>query len=321
MISSSKNITIRNATIKDCYGDGIYIGQAWAAEVLNLPSDNHCRNVTVENVIIDKAGRNGLTLGDCDGWSISNLNISNVTRTNPKAAIDIEQEGDYSPYVSDGTLSEVNSTGCTVGVKVTQLTGARINLDGITGNDTELVGNSSIINLHNAHGLVHVGGSIVKISDSDITYKATYGNGLSWITNSNVVFDGDCEVPLKLIGCLITGASTFKKYTYMHSCILRAAAGDTYYVKMKAALYIKDCEFEDIPATIEHLVVDDTNSRYYQLDMIGCTSSSTVSSIATAMVSTNYAKMINGNNYFPFSTDASTAPVTGCVNINYNSYM
>ena len=73
----AKNASVKGITIKDCWGDCIYVG-------------GNSRNVVIENCLLDHGRRQGVSVTKADGVSIRNCRISNVSGTNPQYAIDLE---------------------------------------------------------------------------------------------------------------------------------------------------------------------------------------------------------------------------------------
>ena len=71
------NTTISGLTIKDCWGDCIYVG-------------GNSKNVLIERCKLDHGRRQGISVTKADGVTIRNCTITNVSGTNPQYAIDIE---------------------------------------------------------------------------------------------------------------------------------------------------------------------------------------------------------------------------------------
>ena len=71
------NSSVRDLTIKDCWGDCIYVG-------------GNSKNVLIENCMLDHGRRQGVSVTKADGVTIRNCRISNVSGTNPEYAIDLE---------------------------------------------------------------------------------------------------------------------------------------------------------------------------------------------------------------------------------------
>ena len=92
-IKDSNNVTLENLTIKDCWGDGVYIG----SDLYNF-SDK----VTVNGCHIDRARRNGISVVYASNFAITNNLITNTDGTAPRAGIDIEP--DANKYVIGGIV-------------------------------------------------------------------------------------------------------------------------------------------------------------------------------------------------------------------------
>jgi hypothetical protein len=79
----SSAVSIENMTIKDCWGDGIYLGDTPAVS-----------DVVVDNVIADNNRRQGLSITNANNVIISNSVFKNTNGTNPQAGIDLEPNTD-----------------------------------------------------------------------------------------------------------------------------------------------------------------------------------------------------------------------------------
>jgi len=71
------NTTISGLTIKDCWGDCIYVG-------------GNSKNVLIECCKLDHGRRQGISITKAKGVTIRNCVITNVSGTNPQYAIDVE---------------------------------------------------------------------------------------------------------------------------------------------------------------------------------------------------------------------------------------
>ena len=80
---------IENVTVKNCWGDGMYLGSDTTET-----HDTGCNNVTITNCLIDNNRRNGISVIDCDNFVIDGCTISNSNGTNPQTGIDIERNSD-----------------------------------------------------------------------------------------------------------------------------------------------------------------------------------------------------------------------------------
>ena len=84
-----KNVYVNNPVIKDCWGDGIYLGKDF------FKNDNHNENVVIYEPHIENCRRNGISAcnGQGIGLTIVRPYIKDINGTNPQAGIDIEAEG------------------------------------------------------------------------------------------------------------------------------------------------------------------------------------------------------------------------------------
>lgn len=71
------NTSVSGLTIKDCWGDCIYVGKS-------------SKDVVIENCWLDHGRRQGISVTKADGVTIRNCKITNVGGTAPEYAIDIE---------------------------------------------------------------------------------------------------------------------------------------------------------------------------------------------------------------------------------------
>ncbi|WP_426477608.1 right-handed parallel beta-helix repeat-containing protein [Chryseobacterium sp. CBSDS_008] len=78
-IKDAVNIKIYNPVIKDCWGDGIYIG-----------GNGFSNNISIIGGLIDNNRRNGISVISGDNVLLQNLVVSNTNGANPKTGIDIE---------------------------------------------------------------------------------------------------------------------------------------------------------------------------------------------------------------------------------------
>lgn len=77
ILNGAINATISGLTIKDCWGDCIYVG-------------GNSRNVLIEHCKLDHGRRQGISITKANGVTIRNCVITNVRGTNPQYAIDVE---------------------------------------------------------------------------------------------------------------------------------------------------------------------------------------------------------------------------------------
>lgn len=98
------NSSVRDLTIKDCWGDCIYVG-------------GNSKNVTIENCWLDHGRRQGISVTKADDIIIRNCKISNVGGTKPEYAIDLEPNANDT--VDHITIENVETVACEGGVLAT----------------------------------------------------------------------------------------------------------------------------------------------------------------------------------------------------------
>jgi len=103
-IQGAKNASIKGVTIKDCWGDCIYVG-------------GNSKNILIENCILDHGRRQGISVTKADDVVIRNCKISNVSGTKPEYAIDLEPNANDT--VDHITIENVETIACEGGVLAT----------------------------------------------------------------------------------------------------------------------------------------------------------------------------------------------------------
>jgi parallel beta-helix repeat protein len=95
-IRGGKNIVVKNVTVKDCWGDGIYVGKgSYTSE-----------NIQIFNSICDGNRRQGISIVSCKGALVQGCTLRNTKGTEPQSGIDIE--------VNTGeTVSDIKVDSCT----------------------------------------------------------------------------------------------------------------------------------------------------------------------------------------------------------------
>ena len=98
----SNNATLSGITIKDCWGDCIYIGK-------------QSNNILIKNCRLDNGRRQGISVTSADSVFVKNCTISNVGGTNPQYGIDIEPNRNCS--VNYVLIDNVTVTNCEGGIR------------------------------------------------------------------------------------------------------------------------------------------------------------------------------------------------------------
>ncbi|RFU70338.1 hypothetical protein D0469_06985 [Peribacillus saganii] len=141
-IVHSNKVTIHEPDIKDCWGDGIYIGVNYYG-VNTKKTDN----IRIIRPIIDNVRRNGISI--CSGGLIEIIDpvIKNVNGTAPQAGIDIEPESAHNEvYLDKLIITNPITENCNLGI-----TGY---LNGLDGKDT-------IIEIKNHKDIGSVNGFVI----------------------------------------------------------------------------------------------------------------------------------------------------------------
>lgn len=84
-IRGGSNITVEDTTIRNCWGDGLYIGRT--------DNRNLSENIKINNITCDNNRRQGISLISGKNVKITNSSLINTNGTGPQAGIDIEPNG------------------------------------------------------------------------------------------------------------------------------------------------------------------------------------------------------------------------------------
>lgn len=103
LLLNCSNIRIENTKIQSTMGDGIYIGVTKGTTT----EEENGKNIYINNVLMKNISRNGIAACSAYNVNIDSCIFNNVSRTAPKAGIDIEKEGwDFSD------IKHVNVSNC-----------------------------------------------------------------------------------------------------------------------------------------------------------------------------------------------------------------
>lgn len=100
-VARGTNVNISGLTIKDCWGDCIYIG-------------DNSKKVTVDNCTLLNGRRQGISVTSADGVKISHCNIHEIYGTAPGCAIDIEPNENCS--VKNVIIEYIKTQYCRSGI-------------------------------------------------------------------------------------------------------------------------------------------------------------------------------------------------------------
>lgn len=110
-VVSSENVTIQDFNVKVCWGDCIYVG-------------NSSKNVIITGCKLDHGRRQGISVTSADGVTIEDCVITNVSGTNPQAAIDIEPN--HNETVDNVIIRNIHCENCYGGIEAWRPEDARI---------------------------------------------------------------------------------------------------------------------------------------------------------------------------------------------------
>jgi hypothetical protein len=100
-VSNGHNVEVKGLTVRNCWGDCIYIG-------------NHSTNVNIVNCKLDHGRRQGISITSANGVCIKKCEITNVSGTLPEFAIDMEPNKDER--VDNVVIDRVVVTNCIGGI-------------------------------------------------------------------------------------------------------------------------------------------------------------------------------------------------------------
>jgi|SRR5690606_36471402 len=112
-IRNSRNITIKDAKVNNCWGDGIIV--AYGTKGFLGRNTFETANVTISGFNISNCRRNGITVGGVNNLILNNGVISKIKGTAPETGIMIEP--DYTQYVLRHiSITNVSIDNCSTGI-------------------------------------------------------------------------------------------------------------------------------------------------------------------------------------------------------------
>jgi len=146
---SPYNVTISGVTIKDTGGDGVYIG------LDPFRPGTKSQNIVVDNVVIDNAYRNGISVIAANDLLIDNCVVANTSGTSPQAGIDFEPNNE-SNYLVDCVVRNTilhNNYNQGIVTQLDHLSSAGQNEATITIENCTILGNGGGAGMWNTLGL------------------------------------------------------------------------------------------------------------------------------------------------------------------------
>lgn len=139
-IRGSENISLKNVTCNNLWGDGLYIGSS--------SNKNYSKNIIAENFQAHGNRRQGISIISVENLYLNNLTITNTKGTLPERAIDIEPNNEDERLINihiNNLFSEKNNGG--VLIYLEQLTSyslpVSISIDGVYSSEDNLPVNVS----------------------------------------------------------------------------------------------------------------------------------------------------------------------------------
>lgn len=193
-VSYSESVIIDGITVKNCWGDCIYVG-------------DNSRDIKIRNCVLTSSRRQGISVTSGEHIEISRCYISNISGTNPQYAIDLEPNcGDT---VQDVKIESIVSDNCIGGIQVWGNAEKAVIKDVIIENS--VIKNSTSrypIRIYKAENVVISQCDID--SDGDYAALTQYVKGLT-VFNSTMKAIG--KKPLNILQCqeVNTKGNTFVK--------------------------------------------------------------------------------------------------------------
>lgn len=108
------DVTIYNAKISNCWGDGIYIGQT-GGQV-------NCKNIVIKDAYLNRNRRDGISIIGVDSLLLDNVYAANTDGTLPMTGINIEPNNSYSEikkvHINNARTENNGKNGIQVGIKM-----------------------------------------------------------------------------------------------------------------------------------------------------------------------------------------------------------
>ena len=104
-IVGSRNVHVTGLTIRDCWGDCIYVGRSNGVE---------SRDVEIDNCLLTGSRRQGISVVACYGAEMHDLDIRDIRGTDPQAAIDVEPNA--GDTCSGAWIRNVTVRNCYLGI-------------------------------------------------------------------------------------------------------------------------------------------------------------------------------------------------------------
>ena len=220
-IVASKNVTIEQMEVFDCWGDSVFIGHT---------DDVDSYNVKVYGCVLHDSRRQGISIVGCDTAIIKDCEIYNISGTAPQYGIDIEPDGNGAAknITIDGCYIHDNAAGSIVVANVTNIIDG-VNIVNCSLDDVNSVSGSNVRVNTCRIGTMFLGAAEpINVSNSVIKRIYLYG-GTGILNNCNIIGGVDTHLimssrdgvsrkltsNLMCYGCHFTTAESTKYVMYM----------------------------------------------------------------------------------------------------------
>lgn len=199
-VFNSDDVRIANLKIQNTYGDGITVGDDGETDL----SLKRCRRVTLEDLQIDRASRNGVAWVSCEDFTARRISVTNVgpiapgvAPTGPWAGLDIEP--DQSEQSLSGVIEDFSVDGCDGSGILLELASAACdqdeNLMSVAISDVS-ISNAGGAGIRIVNAFSYLKGSIlVENLETNLTGRAGIAIRDKSADGPTVVIDG-CEISL-----------------------------------------------------------------------------------------------------------------------------
>lgn len=160
-IGNANNIIVTNPTVKNCWGDGIYIL-------------NRSGKITIDNPVCDNNRRQGISIISADDLTINSPSCSNTNGTPPEAGIDIEPSfvEDVFNSIKINNPYTYNNVGAGITINLAMMKGTN---KSVSINILNHVDKLSVIGFTCNNNQAGVSG---KITNKNPFYEKSQGNGI-----------------------------------------------------------------------------------------------------------------------------------------------
>lgn len=176
-LQAAQDCTIAGLTIKDTGGDGIYLCS-------NSSAQPYCHNVTIKDVTIRNAYRNGISVISANGLSIDNVTVTNTSGTAPQSGIDFEPNNSWEVLQNVSVRNTIINANAGAGIQVSHWAMTNSTIEHVTITHNNYLGGiwlsqsepglaikDSLLGVNSPYGIYSESGQ-----PNTITYSDLWGN-------------------------------------------------------------------------------------------------------------------------------------------------